>query len=195
MIHSSVMIYLFINFFRARHQDASAYRNTLKTDFGGAMAPVYSIVKKHKSWNSVKANMRAVYATKDFIEKGKVLLAQLKKVLDNKWAFFNGPRQIWLIDEEQDSEEKIQHPTKHFFECRLEDSKIKMLSKEPAIPSYAYDVQELENILQAVDSQIGELYERQRDLLTAFQTEFSLYAVWFAIAAVGIALLSMLIPR
>lgn len=188
-------IYLFINFFRAKLKDTSGYRNKLKTDFGGAIAPVYSIVKKHKSWDSVKKAMRAVYATKDFIEKGKILLVQLKKVLDNRWAFFNGPRQIWPVNEEQDREEKIQHPAKHFFEFRLEDSKIEMLSKEPTIPSYASEVQELEDTIQAVDNQIGELYERQRDLLTAFQTEFSLYAVWFAIAAIGIAIFSLLISH
>jgi hypothetical protein len=188
-------IFLFTSFFRDKYNEANNYRNNCKTDFGGAIAPVWNILKKHQSWNNVKKAMRAVYSTKDFIEKGKILLAQLEKTVDNRWAFFNGPRQIWLMNEEQDFEEKIQYPTKHFFEFRLEDLKVKRLSDQPVKPSYANDVQEFGDTINAIDDQIGELYERQRDLLTAFQTEFSLYAVWFAIGAIGIAILSLLIPR
>jgi hypothetical protein len=186
---------LFTNFFRSKSKKVSSFHGMLKSDFGGIISPFWDIRKKYKKWNRVKETMRDVYAIIDLSEKGRLLSKKIEALITERLAFFNGPRQIWLGGEKMDTEEKIQHETRHFFEARLEDSKLKMSEEQPTVPSYVSTWQEFESTVNSLTSQLKELYQRERDMLTAFQTEFSMYSVWIALAAIVIALASLIIPR
>ena len=135
--------------------------------------------------------MKSIHAIKDLTEKGRLLTAAIKSVIEKNWAFFNGPRQIWLAGEEQDKEEKIQHAMTHFFEIRLEGSKLKEISDSPSSPFYQHTYDQLNGKVEFVSDKVDEIYQRERDLLTAFQTEFSLYAVWFSLIALIVAIISL----
>lgn len=190
-------IEMFINFYDRKSKDIIRYQDRLKTDFGGIISSIWRVDKKHQMWNSVKKAMKSIYAIKDLVDRGKLFSAALKSLIEKKWAFFNGPRQLWLIDEVEnhaiDDEEKIQHPTSHFFEIRLEGSKLKEIPDSPIDPFYYADYEQLKRKIQVVSDQVDEIYKRERDLLTAFQTEFSLYAVWISIIALIIAIAALLL--
>jgi hypothetical protein len=127
-------------------------------------------------------------------EKGKLLVRALEILLERKWAFFNGPRQIWLAGEEQDLEEKIQHSTNHFFNFKLDESELKKNSDlSPSDPFYKADVEQLNKKVSYVSTLTNEICQRERDLLTAFQTEFALYAVWFALIAILTAIVTLVL--
>lgn len=182
----------FIGFYNAKHKDVVKLQNTVLTDFGGVISPVWRLDKKRRKWNSVKEAMKSIYAIKDLTEKGKLLTRAINSVIEKKWAFFNGPRQIWIVGEEEDKEEKIQHAMPHFFESRLKDSKLGKIS-DSINPFYQHTFDQLEKKIELVSDEVDEIYQRERDLLTAFQTEFSLYAVWFSLIAIVIAIISLII--
>jgi hypothetical protein len=187
---------MFNEIFETKLTDIARYRSKLGIDFGGIISPIWRIDEKHHMWNSAKETMKSVYAIRDTVDKGRLLVSAIRYIMEKKWAFFNGPRQIWIVgEEEQDNEEKIQHPTTHFFEVRLEGSKMQDISHSPIDPFYRSAFEELATKVNVVSNQTDEIYQRERDLLTAFQTEFSLYAVWFALGALVVALISIILLR
>ena len=125
------------------------------------------------------------------LEYEKYDIPTLEENIEKKWAFFNGPRQIWLAGEEQDMEEKIQHSTSHFLKFRLDGLELKKISDSPSDPFYKNDVEQLNKKVSYVSTLTDEICQRERDLLTAYQTEFALYAVWFALIAISLAIFSL----
>jgi hypothetical protein len=192
MIHE---IRMFSGLFETQLTDIARYRSKLGMDFGGVISPIWRIDEKHRMWNSAKETMKAVYAIRDVVDKGRLLVSGIRYIIEKEWAFFNGPRQIWIVGEESDSEEKIQHSMTHFFEVRLDGSEIKDISNAPIDPFYRSVFEELATKVNVIANQADEIYQRERDLLTAFQTEFSLYAVWFALGALAVALISIILLR
>jgi hypothetical protein len=188
-------ISMFNELFDTKLTDIARYRSKLGIDFGGVISPIWRIDEKHRMWNSAKETMKSVYGIRDIVDKGRLLVSAIRYIVEKKWAFFNGPRQIWIAGEEQDTEEKVQHPMTHFFEVRLEGSEIKDIPNSPIDPFYRSVFEELATKVNVISNQADEIYQRERDLLTAFQTEFSLYAVWFALGALVIAMISIILLR
>lgn len=183
----------FIPFYDIKLKDIVKHQNKLKIDFGGLMSPIWRIDNKHEMWNSVKDALKSLYAIKDLTDKGKLLTRAIENIIENKWAFFNGPRQIWIAGEEMDHEEKIQHPTTQFFEIRLEGSGFKELPDSATNPFYQETFQKLSKKVGYVSALADEIYQREKDLLSAYQTEFALYAVWFSLIALLIAIFSLIL--
>jgi len=181
-------IYLYIHYFNDKINTILKYNEELVENFGGINSSFRRIRKKHKNWNEIKNKMNKIYKIKDLLERGVLLSRTLQDIIDKKWAFFNGPRQIWILGEKQDSEEKIQHPITHFFEVKLDNGSF-ILPDNPIVPYYTEDKNRLQQKLNYLEKITNEIYERTRDLLTAYQTEFSIYAVWLAVFAVIISIL------
>lgn len=167
------------------------YQKKMVNDFYGIMTNFWHIFKKHKLWNEVKAALRSIYIIQDIIERGLLLLRTIENLIENKVTFFNGPRQIWLAGEVQDHEEKIQHSIKNFFEIKLLDNKLDINSQNVIDPIYSDAYGLLKKKVAYISDYCKELYARERDILTAYQTEFTLYAVWIALLALLIAVLTV----
>jgi len=185
----------FTRFFDQQLKEMIGYQNSLGKDFGGVISPIYDIRKKHRMWNKVKKAIKSIYNVRDILEKGRLFCRALEILVEKKWAFFNGPRQMWVDGEEMDTIEQIQHPTINFFEFKLEENELKAISSEAAVPSYKTSVDMLRKKLEYLSNLTEEVYQRERDLLTAYQTEFGLYAVWFAIIALVVAVISLFLSK
>ena len=180
----------FISFFGSQLTKVLKYNSNLKTDYGGLIYPIWAINKKRKMWNKVKINIKALYEIYDYAEKGRLLTSTIKTIIDKKWAFFNGPRQIWLEGDEKDIEQKIQHHISNFYNIVINGENLKIPS-EPSVPSYTEAYESLCKEIIYLSKLTNKVYERERDLLTAYQTEFSLYAVLLTIIAIILAMLAL----
>lgn len=183
----------FLEFYDTKLKEIVTHQRKLKADFGGLLSPIWRLDRKWKMWNSMKETMRSIYIIKDLTDKGRLLTEAIRSLIEKKWAFFNGPRQIWLVGEEQDKEEKIQHAITHFFETQVDGSQLSKISDSPINPFYQHTFERLGKKVKFISDEIGEVYKRGRDLLTAFQTEFSMYAVWLAVIALIIAAMGIAI--
>jgi len=159
----------------------------------GVIAPFYRLALKHKNWNSIKISWKTLGEMRKVLAQYDLLIQAYEYVIENKWAFFNGPRQIWFAGEEQDDQEQIQHPCLNFFFATLDNSKITTVSEKPDKPMYTGRVTEIKNLIVAIKNELEPVISEETTLLTIFQTEFSLYAVWLAVLALIISLLAIII--
>lgn len=173
------------------HQQLDAVnkiRGSSVSEFAAIIAPFHNLSSKHRQWNSVKDNLRSLLVIKDIIARADLLTSSMQEIIDNRWAYFNGPKQMWLPDEAIDHQTKVQHACTQFFEANLGYDKVEFKSTEPIEPTYVGTFDNVKKKLQILKSQLGETYDIERDLLTAFQTEFSIYAVWIAVVTLVVSL-------
>jgi len=178
----------FLDYFGQQRTNVEKVKEATITEISGMLAPVHRLFRKHQQWNSVKNSLRSLISIQSMLIKGDLLIQALSEIVEGRFAYFNGPRQIWLAGEEHDDQEKIQHLRPGFFEARLEEEKITNLSDKPSEPMYTYLVDELRDKMKVLHEETGAALGNEKDLLTAFQTEFSLYAVWLAVIALVISL-------
>jgi hypothetical protein len=178
------------NFFNKKINTLHDYQTSIVTDFGGIISSPWKIVEKNRKWHNVKETMKSIYQIKDQTEKGKLLCMTINNIIDERIAFHNIPITDWISDEKPDPQEKTQKAIKHFFEIKIENGKY-IIPDSPQKPKYENESLHLVNKIKYLNEINKEIYERVRDLLVGYQTEFSLYAVWLAIIAVFIAIFSL----
>jgi hypothetical protein len=183
----------FIQFVEEKRDRLNAVKKAILDELNGAIAPLHKLGLKHKNWNSIKNSWKTLGEVRKSLAQFDLLVQAYEYILENRWAFFNGPRQIWIAGEEQDSQEKVQHPCANFFGAKLEDSKIIGISEKPDKPMYTSEVLKLKDLVSTTKNELEPVLNEANTLLTIFQTEFSLYAVWLAVLALIISLVSIVI--
>jgi hypothetical protein len=183
----------FLEYFREQRANVDKVKEAAIAELDDMLAPLFHIFRKHRQWNSVKSSLRSLLSVQSTLVKGDLLVQALEKIVEGRFAYFNVPQQIWLVGKEPDDQEKVQYLCNGFFEARLEGGKITKLSEKPSKPGYAYLVDELRNEIEVLHENTATTLSNEKDLLTAFQTEFSLYAVWLAVIALLISLVSIVI--
>lgn len=183
----------FIECVAEKRKTLHTVKNAILEELNGAIAPLRELGLKHKNWNSIKNSWKTLGEVRKSLAQFDLLVQAYEDIVENRWAFFNGPRQIWLAGEEKDSQEKVQHPCANFFDAKLEDSKITDISEKPDKPMYTSEVIELKNLVVTTKNELEPVLNEANTLLTIFQTEFSLYAVWLAVLALIISLVSIVI--
>jgi hypothetical protein len=178
------------NFFNNKINTLHQYQTSIVSDFGGIISSPWKIFDKNRKWHNVKETMKSIYQIKDQTEKGKLLCMTIKNIIDERIAFHNIPITEWILDQKPDPQEKMQKAIKHFFEIKIENGNY-LIPDSPQKPKYSNESIQLNNKINYLNDVNKEMYERVRDLLVAYQTEFSLYAVWLAIIAVFIAIFSL----
>ena len=179
-----LQIDMFTNYFNEKLKSLLNYQIELKDFFIGVLAPFWNVRAKKRNWNRIKEILRMLYSIMEITERGKILTKSLGKFIENRMAFFNSPKQIWLNGEEQDDEEKIQHQINHFFEFKIENSNLKLISNSSIIPFYEYDLQNLKKMINDISNISKDLYQKEMDLLKIYQTEFALDALIIAVIAI-----------
>ncbi|KZN30036.1 hypothetical protein N480_03570 [Pseudoalteromonas luteoviolacea S2607] len=149
-------------------------------------------VPKYNSWNKSKPQIRKMYSIKKKISKYNLLSETLQKIVKNNSATRNAPKQIWF-EEEPDSEWMQSYWCSNFFHAELDNNEIKNLNSEPSKPLFSFSVDEVCNKVELLNKEVDRTINEIRDLLSAIQTEFSMYAVWLAIGAVIVSVLFGLI--
>jgi len=162
-------------------------------ELNGIISPFYKLNLKHKNWNSIKISWKTLGEIRKVLAQFDLLVQAYEYIIENRWAFFNGPRQIWFAGEEQDHQEQIQHPCPNFFDTKLDNSKITGISEKPDEPMYTGRVTEIKKLVAAIKNELEPVIDEESTLLTIFQTEFSLYAVWLAVLALIISLFAIII--
>lgn len=159
----------------------------------GVISPFYNLTVKHKNWNSIKISWKTLGEVRKTLAQFDLLVQAYDHIIENRWAFFNGPRQIWLSGEVQDDQEQIQHTCLNFYNTKLDNSTITDISEKPDKPMYTGRLAEIKNLVTAVKNEMEPMLSEENTLLTIFQTEFSLYAVWLAVLALIISLFAVVI--
>ena len=149
--------------------------------------------RKHKNWNSIKSSWKTLSEIRKSLASFDLLIQAYEKVIDNRRAYINIPRQIWLAGEVRDDQEQVAYPCPNFFEGKLENEKVTDISDKPSEPIYTRKQVELKNLIQIIKDELSPSFDDETTLLTVFQTEFSLYAVWLAVLALFISLVSVII--
>jgi hypothetical protein len=183
----------FVEFIEDRRKTLHTVKETVLEELNGAIAPLLKLGLKHKNWNSIKSSWKTLGELRKAFSKFDLLIQAYEHISENRWAFFNGPRQIWLAGDEKDDQEKIQHPCPNFFDAKLENSKITDISEKPDTPMYTGKIYELRKLITTTKDELVPVLDEENSLLTIFQTEFSLYAVWLAVLALFISLISIII--
>lgn len=145
-------------------------------------------IPKYISWNTSKSQIREMYNIKKKISKYNLLSEVLKKIVSNNWASRNSPKQIW-IEEAPDNEWMQSYWCSNFFHAEMDDGEIKKLNTNPSKPLFSYSVDEVSGKVKLLNKEVDSTINEMRDLLSAIQTEFSMYAVWLAFGAVIISIL------
>jgi len=178
----------FINFFNEKIDKILEFQTNIVSDFGGILSSPWRILEKNRKWSSVKETMRSIYQILDYSEKGKFFSNIITAIIEKKIAYHNIPITIWEINSKPNPEEKTQISGSHFWEIKYDDGKL-VFPDSAQKPIYESESLQLKNKIDYLSEISLQIYERVRDLLTAFQTEFSLYAVWLAIIAVILTIL------
>lgn len=168
-------------------------RKSTAEETASATAPFYRLDRKHKNWNSIKSSWNTLSEIRKSLASFDLLIQAYEKVIENRWAYINLPRQIWLAGEVRDDQEKIANPCPNFFEGKLENGKVADISDKPSEPIYTRKQVELKNLIQIIKDELTPSFDDETTLLTVYQTEFSLYAVWLAVLALFISLVSVII--
>jgi hypothetical protein len=182
-----------VEFVEEKRKTLHTVKKAVLGELNGAIAPLYRLGLKHKNWNSIKNSWKSLGEIRKALAQFDLVVQAYEHIVENRWAFFNGPRQVWLAGEEQDMEEKVQHPCPNFFDAKLENSRISDISEKPAKPTYTGETIELKDLVVVTKSELEPVQNEENTLLTIFQTEFSLYAVWLAVLALVISLVSIII--
>jgi len=154
--------------------------------YGGLALENFKIIQKMENWNEIKKMMIKLYEIIDITENAQNYSSKIKKIVDEKFAFFNGPAQ--LIFTKDNTQNILHHRISNFFEFRLnESSKIENLHSQ-VDPLYLRDWSETNEKIRFTKSLEDDLYNKTRDLQMAYQTEFTLYALYSAICALVISI-------
>lgn len=168
-------------------------RKSTADEAAGAITPFYRLIRKHQNWNSIKNSWKTLSEIRKSLASFDLLVQAYDKVIENRWAYVNLPRQIWLEGEERDDQEQIAAPCLNFFDANLESGEVTNISVKPSEPIYANRLSELKNLIRIIRDELVPSIDDETTLLTVFQTEFSLYAVWLAVLALLISLVSIII--
>ena len=145
-------------------------------------------IPKYISWNKSKSQIREMYNIKKKISKYNLLSETLKKIVSNNWASRNSPKQIWF-EGEPDNEWMQSYWCTNFFHAEMDNGEIKKLDTNPSKPLFSYSVDEVSSKVELLNKEIDSTINEIRDLLSAIQTEFSMYAVWLGFGAVIVSIL------
>ena len=144
-------------------------------------------IPKYISWNKSKSEIREMYNIKKKISKYNLLSETLKKIVSNNWASRNSPKQIWF-EGEHDDEWMQSYWCTNFFYAEMENDTIKKLDANPSKPLFSCSVDEVVGKVELLNKEVDSTINEMRDLLSAIQTEFSMYAVWLALGAVLVSI-------
>jgi len=182
----------FLEYFGQQRAAVERVKEATIMELKGMVAPLYCLLQKHQQWNSVKSSLKSLISSESTLMKGDLLVEALTEIVKGRFAYCNGPTQIRPPGKERDDQRKIQHRCPGFLEARLEDGKIAEPIEKTSTPMYTSSVNELRNKMKVLRDETTAALAKETDLLTAFQTEFSLYAVWLAVIALLITLVSIL---
>ncbi|SEI09125.1 hypothetical protein SAMN05660691_03549 [Rheinheimera pacifica] len=140
--------------------------------------------KKHASWIGAKRGINSVHERRKRLYRYDLFITALDEVIESRWASRNAPKQIWLENEEMDDQWLNSHWHLNFFQGYLKNEKIVDLEEHPIKPGYTSAAEELKRKIVLLKEEADKAVGDGRDLLSAIQAEFSMYAVWLAMIAV-----------
>lgn len=186
-------------FYATEYERFSKYIDSLRNKIGIASGCVsdsmnditksfIKLNKKYASWNNAKSQIREMYRIKKNIFKYKILSETVSKIVEERWASRNSPKQIWF-DSEVDHEWMQSYWCSNFFEGTLKNDAIIDLQELPIKPLFSYAVEDLVEKVNLLNNELNDIVSEMRDLLAAIQTEFSMYAVWLAFGAVLVSVI------
>ena len=119
--------------------------------------------------------------------------ALVQGLANKRYASRNSPKQIWFNQSEIDNEWKQSYWCTNFFQAKLEGHGVSKIEEEPMKPLFNGSIEQLVYKIGLLNEELQEIMSEIRDLLSAIQTEFSMYAVWLAFGAVIVSILVTLL--
>ena len=168
--------------------DVSSALEAISISMRDVTDSIFYFYKKHKSWIGAKCGINNVHRIRKGLYKYNLFINSLEEVIDERWASLNAPTQIWLENEEMDDQLLNSHWQLNFFQGKLENGKILELEEQPIKSGYSSTAMELKQKITLLREEVDKTLEDGRDLLSAIQAEFSMYAVWLAISALFVSI-------
>jgi len=164
----------FIKFFFGKINIIMEYQKELRKNFCGLLSAFKFNFGILIAWKNVKNALKTIYDINNFAYRGKILSESfIRDIVDKNKAFNNlGIRSHFeymslFKDGENANYRNVSYTPKSFFAPQLKDLK------------------ENCEILYNIST---DIYDKERDVMTAFSTQFTLYAVEVAIIAIIIAI-------
>ena len=180
----------YINHIREKIETASCSISTAMNDITKSFP---KFLDKYASWNASKSSIRKMYEIKKVIKKYYLLSALVQDLANKRYASRNSPKQIWFNQSEIDNEWKQSYWCTNFFQAKLEGHGVSKIEEEPMKPLFNGSIEQLVYKIGLLNEELQEIMSEIRDLLSAIQTEFSMYAVWLAFGAVIVSILVTLL--
>ena len=168
--------------------DVSSALEAISISMRDVTDSIFYFYKKHKSWIGAKCGINNVHRIRKGLYKYNLFINSLEEVIDERWASLNAPTQIWLENEEMDDQLLNSHWQLNFFQGKLENGKILELEEQPIKSGYSSTAMESKQKITLLREEVDKTLEDGRDLLSAIQAEFSMYAVWLAISALFVSI-------
>ena len=168
--------------------DVSSALEAISISMRDVTDSIFYFYKKHKSWIGAKCGINNVHRIRKGLYKYNLFIKSLDEVINERWASRNVPKQIWLENEEMDDQWLNSHWQLNFFQGKLENGKILDLEEQPIKPGYSSTAMELKQKITLLREEVDKILGDGRDLLSAIQAEFSMYAVWLAISALLVSI-------
>lgn len=178
-LHVGKELRRFQGYFDKQRAALDKVKDTTIAELNGLLEPLLRLGRKQNQWNSVKRSLRSLNRIHRQLAKGGLLVDSVSGIVEERVAFYY----MW----------QSQRPCSGFFAAKVKDGKLEDLSTGPEEPIYVHDFRALKQKIAILREELGIVLTAEKDLLTAFQTEFSLYAVWLAVIAFVTSLVSIVI--
>lgn len=177
----------FLSYILNNHEQIEKLKDNIFLSYKNLFLPFYNLYRKLINWREIKKVYYSLIIKQRIYQKLKLFLKTLNSLCDKKLAFFNGPKQLFIENELMDKEVKIQHPRPHFIESELDKDRLEM--KSSIRPIYFPLKRQIKLSIQNYEADYNKTILFARDIWTAYQTEFSAYAIWIALVALFISLI------
>lgn len=156
--------------------------------FSALATSFWHIRSKFRTWEKSKAGFTYILQELPIIGSYGLLIEAYERIAESRWGCTNGIKQIFLSDEDEyTARSAISKWTPYFYEGEVENNCLTKLSEEPAIPGYVGSIELLKSAISELEKTVTRSFTLNKDLFASAQTEFSVYSLWLALAAILIS--------
>jgi hypothetical protein len=182
-----------IDFFNEKDNFAIEASTLLINSIKDMPGSVLTFFRRTKSWKTLRSIPSNLIDLESSISKYHKYVENLVNELDNRYSYINVPKTIWLSGEETDNKLEIQREVPNFYFFKYDKGKIVIDDPLPIKPTYSCLSRKInekcDNLKKDLEIAIASL----NNATSIYSTSFGFDALWIAIIAILITLISIMI--
>jgi hypothetical protein len=156
----------------------------------GIPGTIFSFIKRHKRWKLMKNIPIYLLNIESFIPKYEIFCILFKKFIEERCSYINVPRIMWFNGEVTDEKHLVQRPIPHFFSLTYDAGNLKIDDSKPIKPKYSAWLDDINNNFNELNKNTIRGVSNLKDASSLYSSNFGFDAVWVAIIAIIISILS-----